>query len=371
MVVNAPSLRAMRVRQSVRDYLSLSRAVLAAPNAFPFLIGGLIGSANLVELFFVFLYGCLFYMYSCKVNDLTDLERDSLHPRRRTTSPLVAGHVTQARVLHWTLIELLILTAALSFAPISLISKALYFGLLVLTTYGNVYQKTSRRVSPIVMDLLFGVLLSVPIAATALAFDAEPPVGLLLLCVAFGLQAILLNVFSGNLKDLEFDQLVKWRTSALALGVRQREDNYFEFPASYRGLVLTIQLGSVLATAALAAVVLTSPASTNPTGVDIALGVGSIAFAGLGAVLLQRRLSPSEVFLRKVRSLDRTSRQYTRVISRAGFLYCNFISFLLGSCLLVNDARTVLIACGLVVLLPALPLLTVGRSVGAKALVSE
>lgn len=223
-------------------------------------------------------------------------------------------------------------------------------GLIFLTTYGNTYQKTSRRVPPAVMDLLFGVLLGLPVFASAIAFGAPITPELVGLSVAFGLQSVLLNAYCGNLKDLAYDLPSGWRTTAITLGVRVASDGYFTFSWPYRAYLLAPQIISVFALG----LVVAGVASGSRGALSWVGPAAVVVLSVVATASVFSRLWPSAAFRRRIQELDSGSRSYTRSISRPPFIFLNVASFVLAAALL-SGRWAELMLFSLLAIVPAIP----------------
>lgn len=318
---------------------------MALPNAVPFVIGGMAAGASAVTVAMLTFWALAFYSYSCKVNDLADFKTDLLNTTGRTQSPLLRGTLTPLRVGYWASIELLILAFTLGLSQLSLLCKAVGLGLLALTTYGNAFQKTSKRIPPLVMDYLFGLVMAAPIVAVAYGLGASVSWALWLLSISFMFQMVVLNSYSGNLKDLEHDYAVGARTTAIRLGVRRIGPSQWLYPWKYRLFLLSAQItSSTLLCAALLMNVQFSP--------TLAMGLLAAACALVTPFSLQGRLSRDRSGQIKEAFSAAQSKALTRYMSRPPHLMLNAAAFLL--------------AAGCILQAPLLPLVT-AASLGIPA----
>ncbi|MEV6303135.1 UbiA prenyltransferase family protein [Actinoplanes sp. NPDC051861] len=271
---------------TVRHYLRLSRAGLAPFTALSWVVGA--GTAT--EFVLMGAGGLLLHAYACKVNDLADLDADRWAPARRD-SPLVTGAVTPLRVTWWVLVELLVLAAGCAALPRDRWTAAGLLAVLVLTTWGNLFQKRSRAVSPLVVDHLFGIAVAAPLALGG---------GPVPLAIALWLHMVILNVTVGGIKDLDVDVRARARTSVQVLGVR-RVDGRLIRPPLYQTYVLAVQAASA------AALFMVGPVPFT------------LAIASTGALVTALHRQP-----RDVRTTVR------RVLREAGFVVGNAAAFLAG-----------------------------------------
>lgn len=267
------------VWQTIHAYLVVSRTLAALPHAVPFLVGAVIAGLRPWWVAAAICWALLIYSYSCKVNDLADYRWDRFN-EGRTRSPILNGVVLPEQVGLWAAVELMILTASATAAPIDWVPKSALLGLIALTTYGNAFQKRSRLIHPIVMDHLFGVAMAAPIVVCA-GLGGPVDASVLLLSVSFLYQMVVLNSYSGNLKDLEHDLAVGAGTTAIRLGVRRVGTRTWSFPLAYRAF-----LGYAQALSTLALIACIAFAHALPTAWGILALLTSVA----AAVALARRI---------------------------------------------------------------------------------
>lgn len=297
---------------------------MALPNAMPFVIGGMLAGASPVTLTLLAIWALAFYSYSCKVNDLADFKTDILNTTGRTKSPLLRGALSPLRVGYWAAIELLILAFTLGLSQFSAPSKVVGLGLLALTTYGNAFQKTSRRVSPLVMDYLFGVVMAGPILVVAWGLGASVPWTAWLLSASFMFQMVVLNSYSGNLKDLDHDYAVGARTTAIRLGARRIGPSLWSYPLSYRFFLLIAQLCS---SALLCASIMID---MEPT-LLLVMGILAAGCAAAALFALRGRLSRDRSGHLRQEFSPAQSRELTQYMSRPPHLVLNALGFLLAA----------------------------------------
>jgi 4-hydroxybenzoate polyprenyltransferase len=268
------------------DYFRLARIGFAPLTAVPFIVGGLAADLSPWTIVVLGLAGSMYHTYSCHINDLTDRVADEQNPAR-ATSPLIAGTVTVERLTLWVAVEAAGLAAAACLLPENPLAKSGFLALILLTSWGNIFQKKSRRVSPLVTDLLFGVAVAAPLPLTVMAVGVRVTWPHLVVSAALALQMAVTSATTGNIKDLDADRAAGLQTTALRLSVSRRGDGTLAFTRSYASYVLTVQVGLVLCVAWLGLL----PASAVETA------VWAVAFLlCLGATVSLSRVLRSRTF---------------------------------------------------------------------------
>lgn len=234
-------------------YLQISRLRMAPLAAIPYAVGARAGGGDALLVAGAWSLGTLLHSYACFVNDLADAEDDAANPQR-SRSPLVTGAIEWSRVLHAALLHVVVFALILrTMSPDPSATLGLV-GLWSLMTYGNIFQKRSRSVSPLMMDFLCGVAMGSPVVVACLLADPGVPQAAVWLAVCFGLQLALANGAAGNLKDLEADRDSELRTTAIVMGVDVDERGLIVAPPVYRRYVQGLQLlAGLCALAAVAA----------------------------------------------------------------------------------------------------------------------
>ncbi|MEO3923327.1 UbiA family prenyltransferase [Micromonosporaceae bacterium B7E4] len=291
--------------RALRQFLVLGRVGLAPFTAVPWFTGGAVAGAGAPALAALVCGGLALHIVACLVNDLADLAADRTNPARRG-SPLVSGAVAQVQVAWWVLLLVTALTAGCCLLPTSRWATAGLVCVLLLTLWGNLFQKKSRRVPPPVVDHLFGLAMAATLPLAALAAGGRPSVAVVAVAVAFALQMVVMNATVGGLKDLDVDRAAGARTTAIVLGVRRRAPAGLTVPRPFRVYVLSAQLGSVPA-----------------------LAVASPAAAALAATAT----AALPLALRRVAAGERTGSPLRRV----GFVLGNAAAFLVGCAALLRD----------------------------------
>jgi 4-hydroxybenzoate polyprenyltransferase len=217
---SGPSSPFARLAARVLALVLLLRSRLAGLAAYPFVLGGLLaGTASPTESAILFLMGVFHHSFACVLNDLADADDDRSNPTR-SSAPLVAGSFTTTSAIGLACFILLGFVTITGLWTQPAPAVLLLAGLLGLAAYGNLYQKRSPRVSPVVMDHFFGLMMSLPIVYGTLATHGSLPVPGVCIAVAFSLNMALMNCVGGNLKDLDSDHATGARTTALEMGVR-------------------------------------------------------------------------------------------------------------------------------------------------------
>lgn len=310
--------------RTLYNYLSVSRLLIAVPNTVSVLIGTIAARATVWEIAFAFVWSVLFYAYSCKVNDLADFRTDTLNSARR--GPLATHAISLDRVAFWAAVELTILLSSALLSPISTNSKYAIVFLVLLTTYGNAYQKRSRYVHPVVMDFLFGLTMGAPILVACSAFHGVVSIPLILLAAAFGFQMIVLNSYSGNFKDLEHDISVRARTTSISMGVLRLDSRRWRLPPQYCALLLSNQCISVVL---LGACLYTRVIAVEP------IAVASLVLSVCGLVSLRQRLRKHVTGI-PIELPRGGSDALTHYVSRPPHLFFNAAAFLFAAALIVD-----------------------------------
>ncbi|WP_367187458.1 MULTISPECIES: UbiA family prenyltransferase [Rhodococcus] len=266
----------------MRTYLILGRSSIAWAHALPVALW-IDPAAPAYTSILILIWSTLFYFISCRINDLADLSSDSVNPAR-SSSPLVTGTVPTLRATYWTLVELIVLLGTVSLAPISSISQVLASAAIALTIYGNTFQKTSSTLAPLVMDALYGsTMILILIGSRTIVGSAVEPSAVLVM-LSYGASVMLLNLVSGNLKDIDTDRFVGARTTAIELGVARTPDGRFAFTAKYLITVGIVQ--GIAAVALTASCVMTAEFNI----LTIFLAALAISAAIAASVILVRHL---------------------------------------------------------------------------------
>lgn len=234
------------------------------------------------------LLGVLINSYIFVLNDVADLPRDRHHPGR-AASPLVAGTVSVDVAISLSVALPIVMWILIAIADWPARAEVAFASMVLLGAYVDVWQKTSPRVPPPVMDLLFGVTMAAPIPVVIWAVGSTITNTAWLVTVGFFVLMVQLNSVAGNLKDLAEDERSGARTTAIVLGSTVA-DGRLELGASYRRWIVT--------TAVLAAP--WYPAAAISTGKGVAalgVAVALVALWAYGtwslATLLRGRREPS------------------------------------------------------------------------------
>jgi 4-hydroxybenzoate polyprenyltransferase len=248
--------------------------------ALAFLLGPLVVGADLFAwstVRFVTL-GALVNAFIFSLNDLADLPRDRQDPSRQG-SPLVAGLIDPALALFLSCVLPVVMWLIINPAGWTVAAESAFAALIGLGAYLDVYQKTSPRVHPILLDSLFAVCMAGPIPVTVAALHLPLDGSVWTLTFAFAFLCLGLNSIGGNLKDLESDLRTGFRTVAISLGVTFSSGRP-AYSVAYRRFVWSLWL--------LTSVALTSTAVVAAAGHPVSLRIAVVALV-LGCCLQMAR----------------------------------------------------------------------------------
>lgn len=258
---------------SMRSYLRIGRSGIAWAHAIPCVLW-IDPASPVLAVCAASGWVTLFYLMSCKVNDLADIASDSANPQR-SLSPLVSGAVSPLQATYWVLADLIILVVALFIAPITLQSQILALAALVLTIYGNTFQKTSLRVHPLAMDLTYGLTMALLLAAASGLFGSHMSPERIAAIAGFGFVVSLLNLVAGNFKDFHADRNAGSRTTAHALGCTVDDHGRIMLTRKFLFVAATLQVAS---TAGIATSVMDPATRTGwPMIVSVCTGIACAA----------------------------------------------------------------------------------------------
>lgn len=250
----------------------LTRLHAAGLTAAPFVVGGRLADVSVARTSGLALMGIGLHVFACALNDVVDAPHDLTNPLRRR-SPLVTGALRPTGALA------IAAAGAGAYALVGWAVVGSLFGtvaataVLVVHGYTTVAQKTSRRVAPPVMDVLFGLAMGVPMFLAGPGTEnLAVPAATVLLAGAFAVHVALLNMVGGNLKDLGPDIRSGLRTTAIVLGVSSDPNGTVRFTRRYCTVAYTAQaLGGGFLVAAIAA-----SGSTAPTGFAALVSVAAV-----------------------------------------------------------------------------------------------
>jgi 4-hydroxybenzoate polyprenyltransferase len=173
----------------------------------------------IAKVVFASLAGASLHWATVLINNLTDRQSDSLHPRKQNLA-IVAGRITSTQATV-TIVASFALYLGMLFATAASCGVVAYFvPLAALQVYVNIFQKRSKRVPPMVMDFLFGVTVGFPAIAYPLAQGRVASASEVFFALTLVIDAAVLNIVVGNLKDLPWDLEADDATTAISLGVR-------------------------------------------------------------------------------------------------------------------------------------------------------
>ncbi|WP_081998423.1 UbiA family prenyltransferase [Sinomonas humi] len=191
------------------------RAVLST--LFPFVVGLLWSESSTLSALTYLGWGALLHLFICQLNNLADYDTDKLNGSRQR-DPLLSGELSRTRAAGWVLMDGIILSTTIPVVFSGIGARTGAAVLILLVSYGNIYQKKSR-LSPIFIDYLYGLCMALPAALVRFSQANWVIGGRFLLIGALGLTFTVLNMYAGNLKDLEWDRLAGSRTTAITCGV--------------------------------------------------------------------------------------------------------------------------------------------------------
>lgn len=233
------------MRTSPTDLLRLLRLQAAGFQGFIFLMGPMLAGVSISIRQGVALWsiGVLLNGYIFALNDLVDLPFDRLNPVRRL-SALVSGRVSERLALALSValpLSSAILVALADWNPGPTVA---FLVVLILAAFVNIYQKVTRR--PLAMDLLFSVTMAAPLPVATWAIVGAVPAEVWMGSWVLFLLALELNSLAGNLKDLESDTRVGFRTVAISKGARLTEDGHLASGKRYRRYALALHIGATI-----------------------------------------------------------------------------------------------------------------------------
>jgi 4-hydroxybenzoate polyprenyltransferase len=232
----------VRSTERARGLLNLTRLHAANWEVLVFLLGPLVIGVDVWSPVCgqLIVLAALVNAFIFTLNDLADLPRDRLDPHR-WNSPLVSGAVTLSAALLLVCLEPIAMWAVIASARWPVRAQLGFVTLLALGAVLCVFQKTSRRVHPLVLDLGFGVCMAGPVPVSIVAAGHSVPSQGWAIAAAFFVLSVELNVVGGNLKDLEADEQTGFMTVALSLGVVARGDQPI-FTRAFRTLIWVCQI---------------------------------------------------------------------------------------------------------------------------------
>jgi 4-hydroxybenzoate polyprenyltransferase len=296
---------------AVRPYLNLIRLHTANWEVLIFLVGPMLVGKDVLSWPGLHLaaIAVLVNAFIFVLNDVADLPRDRRNPTRQH-SPLVAGTVDTSLALLMACMIPIILWIAIVPGDWPNSAEISFAALMGFGAYLDVYQKTSCRLHPLVLDTMFAICMAGPIPVMIMAVRHSLSITAWLLAIAFGLLCLALNTIGGNLKDLTSDHETGFRTTAIALGVTVGDDGPRYSPA-YRRFVIALAIASSTALFAAACA-----ASADHSGPSRAVVLGFVVGCCIGLVLAAVSL------VRGRRRPARRGREPFFAWGMAGFLAC-------------------------------------------------
>jgi 4-hydroxybenzoate polyprenyltransferase len=230
----------------LRDYLEITRLFNMGLTAVAPVLGALsmwdVGTLGLLELFFLFIIGCLAHAYGFVLNDVIDIKVDKLS-KELTTRPLVRGSITRKRAIAFAVI-CMIGSFLLSILFYSEPQRYLLLLFILLAAYflATVYDIASKKypgmdlfvASAIFFLILFGA--STIGTPTKLAF---------VVALIGGLQVLFMNMINGAIKDIDHDKEGSANTVAIRLGANIHA-GVMALPLSFKTTGYLIEAGRII-----------------------------------------------------------------------------------------------------------------------------
>lgn len=237
----------------VSSILNLTRLHTAGWESFIFILGPLLVGVAPPDhtVLLLALIGVLINAFIFVLNDLADLPKDRLDPRRQK-SPLVSGEVSSASALLLACVLPITMWLLIALDDWTTTAEVAFASLLFLGAFLCIYQKATP-VHPLVLDVLFGVAMAGPIPVGIAAVHRDAPAYVWAITSYFFVLCVGLNAVGGNLKDLRADLGSGSATVAIAFGVRP-EGTSLTLTGTYRRFLYVI--GAALIALGLAALAL-------------------------------------------------------------------------------------------------------------------
>lgn len=230
----------------LRDYLEITRLFNMGLTAVAPVLGALsmwdVGPLSLLELFSLFIIGCLAHAYGFVLNDVIDIKVDKLS-KELTTRPLVRGSITRKRAI-WFAVVCMIGSFLLSFIFYREPQQYLLLLFILLAAYllATIYDIASKKypgmdlfvASAIFFLILFGA--STIGTPTKLAF---------VVALIGGLQVLFMNMINGAIKDIDHDKEGSANTVAIRLGANIHA-GVMALPLSFKTTGYLIESGRIL-----------------------------------------------------------------------------------------------------------------------------
>lgn len=324
-----PSSKRSTLLGLLADWSNSTRSELLVLGAFPYAVGAAFAGESIPKVAVASLAGVGLHWSTVLVNNLVDRQSDSLHPRKQRLA-IVAGRITSRQVIVAILASFVVYLTMLFATVAGWAVFALFMPLAVLQVCVNVFQKHSKWVPTLAMDFLFGVTVAFPVLAYPLAQVWVISTSEVMFALTLVVDAAVLNIIVGNLKDLPWDLEASDATTAISLGVRPDPNR----PAALRVTVtyLTLTFCLLIARTGLVSSAVASegrsPAWTAALIVVSLLGVAMWIRAPRGGSLIPNT-------------------RYAYL-----FVACNFITLFTAALLIDPTATMVAVIAGTVVFAP-------------------
>jgi 4-hydroxybenzoate polyprenyltransferase len=173
------------------------------------------GQLSILELFILFIIGCLSHIFGFVLNDVVDVKLDRLS-KELSVRPLVSGKITKKKAFYF-LIFCMILSFILSIFFYNNTTKFVWIiSILVLAyIFATIYNLTSKKYPGMDFFVAGAVFFLIIFGASTIGTPTS-----LAWIVAFigGLQVLFMNLINGTIKDIDHDLEGKVNTLAIKLG---------------------------------------------------------------------------------------------------------------------------------------------------------
>ncbi|WP_261559532.1 UbiA family prenyltransferase [Frankia tisae] len=286
------------------DLRALTRPEAALADAVPFAVGGLaLTDPQVKAVLLLSLAGVLLSVYGRLLDAVVGVDVDRINPARQR-SPLVQGRVAPGWVAGWAVLTGLAVAAGGWLWAASLPARIGFVALVGLRAWltlsrRRTWRGTRRgtRGGPPLPSLLVAATVAGGLPLGVAAAGGKAGVGVLVLTAGFGLAALVTDWTVDDLRNLPTDRVCGGRTPALATGVYLRRPRGFVFSRRYAAIVLTAQIGLVVAVSATGGLALAAgpagaalapagpggPVAVAPVTPGTAGGHASLAGRGLAA----------------------------------------------------------------------------------------
>lgn len=230
----------------IRKYLEISRLFNMGLTGVAPVLGALsmfaIDSLSYLQLFMLFIIGCLAHTYGFVLNDIFDVRVDQLS-KDLTMRPLVNGSITLRNATVFAL-ACLILSFILTIFFFSGMKQylVLVFVLLVAYTFATVYNVLSKKYPGMDLFVAGAVFFLILFGATTIG---TPTLLAWIVALIGGLQVLFMNMINGAIKDIDHDKEGRARTVAIWLGAKVYA-GMIALPLSFKTTGYLIEIGRTL-----------------------------------------------------------------------------------------------------------------------------